>query len=338
MYIGIDKSREDMTSFFIRQSYQSEDGAWCSRDLFDLGSDPEKFIEYVDERAFYISPEVEQKLTRLQVAYEYSELEEIFWPFIDPFIRQTIDAFGGLHGRKYKRPGRRSSRDLTQMQAGIHLFDKRRFIFLKYLQIDTDSLLHRPLPFLNILLEKSRDEIENMFDMMELDLKPWEVKGYLYAIFGLPERFSHRLSRFIPDVQDQEKMDEFFLEEICRLNSDDHYLDQGARPAGSDWIHPYLKKYLFQYFDYAFRGPRPGRSFHENQNREWRPSATDADSGLLEVMGLEKDTFNKMTEREFVSYFRKMAQRLHPDKGGDHEQFIIFQQAFEALMIKKKWW
>ena len=338
MYIGIDKSREDRTSFFLRQSYQSGSGAWRSRDLFDLGPDPERFIEYVDDRAFYISPLLEQALSEMDVDYEYTELEEIFWPFIDPFIRQTIEAFGGLGGREYRRRKRYSRKELAEMQAGVHLFDKRRFIFLKYLQIDTDSLLQRPLPFLNRLLEKSRDEIENMFDMMELDLKPWELKGYLYAIFGLPERFSPRLSRFIPDVQDQEMMDRFFLDELCSLNQDDTYLDQGARPAGSDRLHPYLKKYLFQYFDYAFRGPRPGRSFHENQNKAWHPSATDSDEKQLKVMGLDQDTFNNMTEKEFISHFRKMAQHLHPDKGGDHEQFIRFQQAFEYLMIKKKWW
>ncbi len=338
MYIGIDKSQDETTNFFLRQSYRSEDGAWCSRDLFDLGGDPEKYIEYVDDRAFYISQELEHALSCLDVDYDYAELEEIFWPFIDPFIKQTIEAFGGLQGREYKRRKRLTRSELETMQAGIHLFDKRRFIFLKYLQIDTDSLLQRPLPFLNLLLEKSRDEIENMFDMMELDLKPWELKGYLYAIFGLPERFSPRLSRFIPDVQDQEMMDEFFLDEICRLNRDSDYLDQGARPSGTAWIHPYLKKYLFQYFDYAFRGPRPGRSFRENQNRAWRPSATEADSSLLEVMGMDQETFNNMTEKDFVRYFRKMAQKLHPDKGGDHEEFIRFQQAFQALMIKKKWW
>ncbi len=338
MYIGIDKSREDTTSFFLRQSYMDNKGRWRSRDLFDLGPDPEKFIEYVGERAFYISPELEQALSDLEIDYEYEELEEIFWPFIDPFIRQTIDAFGGLEGRKYKRPHKYALKELQEMQAGIHIFDKRRLIFLKFVQIDTDGLLDRPLPFLNQLLGKSRDEIENMFDMMELDLKPWEIKGYLYAIFGLPERFSPRLSRFIPDVQDQDMMDRFFLEELCLLNQDSSYLDKGARPGRSAWLHPYLKKYLFQYFDYAFRGPRPGRSFHENQNKAWHPSATEADLDQLETVGLDMETFNKMTEKEFVSYFRKMAQKLHPDKGGDHEQFIRFQQAFEQLMVKKKWW
>ncbi len=338
MYIGIDKSREDVTSFFLRQSYQDRDGTWLSRDLFDLGQDPEQFIQYVGERAFYISPELEQALSEMDVDYEYRELEQIFWPFIDPFIKQTIDAFGGLEGRTYERPKRYSVEQLSGMQAEIHLFDKRRLIFLKYLQIDTDSLLKRPLPFLNQLLEKSRDEIENMFDMLELELKPWEIRGYIYAIFGLPKRFYPRLSRFIPDVQDQDAMDQFFLEELCNLNEDASYIDRGARPSRSATLHPYLKKYLFQYFDYAFRGPRPGRSFHENQKTAWHPSATQADSAQLETMGLDQDTFNNMTEKEFVSYFRKMAQKLHPDKGGDHEKFIRFQQAFEQLMAKKKWW
>ncbi len=337
MYIGLDRSSQSSTLYCLRHSFKGEGGAWHSKDLFELGEDPENFIEYLDERAFYISPEVEQALAEQGIKYEYSELEEVFWPFIDPFIRQTLEAFGGLEGRKYRRPKRYSRDKLLKMQGSIHLFDKRRFIFLKYLQIDTDSLLQRPLPFLNQLLEKSRDEIENMFDLMELDLKPWEMRGYLYAIFGLPERFAPRLSRFIPEVQDQDMMDSYFLDELCKLNRDASCIDQGARPAGAVWLHPYLRKYLFQYFDSVFRGPRPGRSFQENQNRAWHPSASASDTNELNIMDLDLETFNRMTEKDFIRHFRKMAQKLHPDKGGSHEKFIRFQQAFNILLLKKKW-
>jgi curved DNA-binding protein CbpA len=48
---------------------------------------------------------------------------------------------------------------------------------------------------------------------------------------------------------------------------------------------------------------------------------------FYEVLGLHKDA----TAAEIKSAFKEKAKTLHPDKGGDPEQFKILQQAYEVL-------
>ncbi len=334
MYLAIERAREGL-KFLIRRSVKNDNGVWISQDLFDLGPDPEDFVEYIDERVFLISGEVEDALFEKGVEYDYEELEEIFWPFIDPDIKQTIEDFGGIRGRGVTRKRRYSRQELERMQASIHPFDRRRMLFLKLLQVNLEPLMNEPLIFLNRLLDKSRDELEHAFEFMEMELRPYEMRSYLYAIFGLPERFGMRLSRFIPEVQDQELMDGFFIEEVCRLNSDGKYLDEGARPLTFSGLHPYLMRYVIEYFDFAFKGPGPGRV--EGSTGPWHPPPSSVQEGHLKVMGLSRKEFEEMSEKEFVSFFRKKAQRLHPDKGGEHESFIRLKEAFESLLVQKRW-
>ncbi len=334
MYLAI-KRGPNGQRFILRHSVKDKGGQWISQDIFDLGRDPEEYVEYIDERVFLISPEVEDALYEKGVEYEYEELEEIFWPFIDPYIRQTIEDFGGIRGRGVTRKRRYTEEELEKMQASIHPFDKRRMLFLKLLQINIEPLMSRPLIFLNQLLNKSRDELENNFEFMEMDLRPWEMKAYIYSIFDLPARFAPRLSRFIPDAQDRDLMDDFFMEEICRLNSDPLFIDAGARPGKFRGLHPYLRRYAIQYFDFVFKGPGLGRTSKESG--PWHPPATSRDDEYLYVMGLSREEFDKMSEKEFVSYYRKRAQELHPDKGGEHESFIRLKDAFEILIVKKRW-
>ncbi|NPA94128.1 MAG: J domain-containing protein [Thermodesulfobacteria bacterium] len=334
MYLAIERGPQGQR-FILRHSVQDKDGIWVSLDVFDLGRDPEEYVEYIDERVFLISPEVEEALADKGVEYEYEELEEIFWPFIDPYIRQTIEDFGGIRGRGGRKRKRYTQEELGRMQASIHAFDKRRMLFLKLLQINIEPLMDHPLIFLNRLLDKSRDELENNFRFMEMDLRPWEMKAYIYCIFGLPARFAPRLSRFIPDAQDRDLMDEFFMEELCSLNSDPTYIDAGARPRQASGLHPYLRRYAIQYFDFVFKGPGLGRS--AGSRGPWRPPATARDDEHLFIMGLSRQEFDQMNEQEFVRYYRRRAQELHPDKGGDHDAFIRLKDAFEILIIKKRW-
>ncbi len=329
MYLAIVRQK-NITHFVLRHSFYNKELGWISKDIIDLGRDPEKFVEYIDERIFYISDEVQNAILNEGIDFEYEELEEIFWPFIDPYIKQRIDDFGGIRGRRGKRKKRFSKKELKKMQAGIHPFDRRRMLFLKFLQINLEPLMDLPLSFLNKLLNKSRDELEQGFEFMELELRPWELKAYLYAIFGLAERFAPRLTRFIPDAQNQTLLDEYFLEELCRLNSDISFLDAGIRPKKYNGLHPYLRRYLIYYFDHAYK-VKMEPSWSDRLD-EKVPTFKEH----LSIMGLSQDEFDKMTERQLISYFRKRAQKLHPDKGGDHHLFIRLKEAFEILLEEKR--
>jgi len=329
VYLAIVRDK-DITHFVLRHSFYDKERGWLSEDIIDLGRDPEEFVEYIDERIFYISDEVQDAILDKGIEYEYEELEEIFWPFIDPYIKQRIDDFGGIRGRAARRKRRFSKDELRKMQHGIHPFDRRRMLFLKFLQINLDPLMDMPLPFLNKLLYKSRDELEQNFEFMELELRPWELKGYLYAIFGLYERFAPRLTRFIPDAQNQILLDEYFLEELCRLNSDMSYLDAGIRPKDYNGLHPYLRRYLIYYFDHAYK--------IEMDSAKWINRPAEKKNSFKEnllIMELSEEEFKQMSKRQFISFFRKKAKRFHPDKGGDHYKFIQLKEAFEILVEEK---
>ncbi len=336
MYLAKIQQKNGGQRFFLRMSYQDESGDWHYRDLFDLGSDPEDYIVYLDERAFYVSSVIEEALEAQGIDYNYDELEEILWPFLDPDIQRTITNFGGLKGRVHKTALRLSREELAKLQRNIHPFDRRRLYYLRFVQINMEGIVDQPLAFFNQLLGKSRDEIEQLFEFMELELRPWEMRGYLYAIFDLPRRFAPRFSRFIPDVQDQEQMDRYFLEEICRLNEDSSFIDTGASSFYGNGIHPYLRKYLVQYFDHFFRD-EPFKDEGGREGSGWSPPIRPSDREYLKALGLSEDEFQRMDDKELTSHFRKRAQELHPDKGGSHEAFIALYNAYK-IMIRRKYW
>ncbi|OCC16115.1 heat shock protein DnaJ domain protein [Dissulfuribacter thermophilus] len=336
MYLAHVKDKTGKTRFVIRESVKGQDGLYRSRDLFDLGEDPEIFIKYVGPKGFYIDPDLEDEVRSKATYFDYRELEELFWPFLDPEIKITIENFS--HGRS--SPKGRYRRGIKGQKIDIHPFDRRRLLFLKFGQINIEPMWEHPFPFLELPLNKSRDEIEHAIGFMELELRPWEMRGYLYTIFNLPEHFKPRQSRFIPEVQDLNQMDSFFLEELCKLNNDPTYLDQGARETDHLGVHPYLRKYLIYYFDIFFHskgaGYIGGRFRTEGTYRE--PSAIHPNEDeYLAILGITKDEFDSMDEQELTRTFRKKALKLHPDKGGDHENFIRLKEAYTFLMRRKNW-
>ncbi|OPL16190.1 MAG: hypothetical protein AVO38_08990 [delta proteobacterium ML8_D] len=335
MYLVRQCQKDDSIKYLIRYSYQGETGAWLNKNLFNLGPDPEKYIVYVGDRAFYIDPSVEEAISSQGVTYNYNELEAIFIPFLDPEIRRVMEQFDkrGASRRRY------SKAELAVMQRDIHPFDRRRMCFLKFCHTNIEDLSNQPLPFFNILLNKSRDEIEQVIEEMEFMLSLPEKKNYLYAIFDIPRRFAPRLTRFLPDAQDLELIDKYLLEEICRLDRDSTFLDQGAVPWETKGIHPYLRKYLIQYFDILYRRPVTYTSAGyrtQGDRRVWQPPAKSSDKKHFKAMGISANEFSRMGRKEFIFLFRRKAKEMHPDKGGNHEAFIALQQAYQILIHRKK--
>jgi len=339
MYLAREYNSNGEAVFYLRETVEDENGQLVSRELFKLGPDPEEFVEYIDERIFYISPQVEDALSDLNVRYDYEELEEIFWPFIDPEIRETLDNFGGIRGRSAGKR-RRRHREMPRREFDrTHTFDRRRLYYLKFVQINMGDAVERPLPIYEILTGKCRDEIENRITFMEFDIRPWEMRGYLYAIFNIAEGFAPKLTRFVPDVQDPDLIDRFFLEELCRLNSDTQWLGDEACEKTAGMLHPYLRKYLFMYFDTYFsnRGYWKPGGRPSGTEGEWHPPAPSGQDDHLKAIRLSAEEFRKMSVDEFTSYFRKKAMELHPDKGGDHDTFVAFINAYQMLLMRKKW-
>lgn len=320
--------------YFIRQSYRQDD-TYLSRDLFDLGTNPAKYIVYPGGNAFYIDNVVIERLDALGIREGDDAVEDIFWRFLKPDIMRALEYFR----RREKRSKVSTKAREKDLSSQNHIFDKRRIHFLKFGSMDQRNLGCLPTKLFRILQQKSRDEIEQIFTEMESVLKPSEYKAYTYVIFNLQHFFSQWFAKETPQMLEQHKVDEYFLNEICTLNKDKMFwagMDVG------DSLHEYLTRYVFMYFDYEY----VPKSFIEeyiwnfmNSRRDYRPRYSASSITLNDastIFGETKEALKKISRRNLARLYRRRAQTLHPDKGGDHEKFVKLTQAYHALLKTKK--
>ncbi|MDY6909803.1 MAG: J domain-containing protein [Thermodesulfobacteriota bacterium] len=328
---------QDGWHYVLRKSFWGG-GCWRHRDLMDLGSDPEAYIVYPGGNGFYFKPELEEALEAKGVQWETDDLEEVFLPFLDPHIRRIVTMFRA--GPAPSRWAGCSQEELLEHQKGLHAFDKRRLHYLRCGRVDIGKLDDRPWKFLNVLLEKSRDEIEHVFESMEAQLRPHEVRPYLFTALHLQSYFPQHLLKNQPAALDPEKVDDYFLEEICHLNADPAYL-KGLPHRSGGRLHPYLVRYVILYFDHAFtaealwndtlRGFIGSRGFY----RPPRPSAAMPIPDACRILGISREEFETMSVRDLTRCFKRRAMAHHPDRGGDHEAFIRTTRAYEELLLRK---
>jgi len=321
--------------YFIRESYQDGD-IFFSRDLIDLGTDPAAHIIYPGGNAFYIDPEIEERLAKLGITCRDNDLEDIFWRFLDPDLQHALTFFRNRESRL--RQSRKPKQKPKTATHPVHIFDKRRLHYLKFGRMEQGYLWLVPEKFFSILRNKSRDEIEQQFLDMEAQLHPREYKAYAYVIFEIHQFFTESFAKKRPQYLKQNDVDGYFIEQICRLNQDPAFW-AGLQNGSS--LHEYLVRYLFMYFDYDF-APRSWtddyiRDFM-NSRRDYRPPAGAAET-LKEASAIfseSKEVLKQMNRRQLISLFRRRAQALHPDKGGDQEKFVRLTHAYHMLLKTKK--
>jgi hypothetical protein len=320
--------------YFIRQSYRKDD-IYLSRDLFDLGTNPTKYIVYPGGNAFYIDGIVTNSLDALGVQVNDEQLEDIFWRFLRPDIQRVLEPF---RRREKRSKANQRAKENENVIVLHHLFDKRRIYFLKFGRMDQRNLGRLPLKLFRRLRNKSRDEIEQKFIEMERILRPSEYKAYTYAIFNLQHFFSEWFAKETPQMLDQQKVDEYFLDQICTLNQDKAFWFVRHSEAQ---LHEYLQRYLFMYFDYEYAP----RSFMEeyirnfiNNHRDYRAPYKTSSISLDEASTIFDETkaaLKEMNRRSLARLYRRRAQRLHPDKGGDQEKFVRLTRAYQELLKTK---
>jgi hypothetical protein len=74
-----------------------------------------------------------------------------------------------------------------------------------------------------VFLGKSRDEIETVIEGMEQALSPHEIRPYLYTAFEIQTYFRDHPARYQPAALDPEKVDHYFLRDLCWLNKDEKF-------------------------------------------------------------------------------------------------------------------
>jgi hypothetical protein len=322
--------------FYIRESYKEGD-QFLSRDLFDLGTDPAKYIIYPGGNAFYIDPVIEDRLNAQGVALQYNNLEDIFWRFLDPRIQHVLEHF--RHREALSRKSRKPGGKPAKTEAPVHIFDRRRLHYLKFGRMEQGYLWLVPQKLFNVLRYKSRDEIEQLFLDMELQLNPNEYKAYTYVIFDINRFFNESFAKKRPQYLKQSDVDDHFIEEICSLNQD---LTFWAGMQTADRLHEYLVRYVLMYFDYDF-APRSWvddyiRNFI-NSRRDYQPphgAASVSWDQAGAIFGETKDELKKMSRQELSRIFRRRALELHPDQGGDPEKFVKLTKAYDMLLRTKK--
>jgi hypothetical protein len=329
MYLARLSHKRGAVSYVIRQSY--DDGrCYRSRDLFDLGDDPARWIVYPGGNGFYIHTDVEDTIADKGVTVSQIELEPLFFPFLRPHIRRVIDGFD-------RGEGVDQTAGACLPADAVHRFDRYRLHFLKLGRIDHRGLECVPDRFYSGLHAKSRDEIEHDFIAAERILHAGEIARYTYEIFDLQRHFSENFARRHPEWIDQERLDRVFIEALCRLNGDAAFWQGCDRTAG---LQPHLVRYAIMFFDYAIPLRDPFQEFLRdfmNRHRILRPPQSVqvnlAESARL--FGVSAQTLKNMSCRELTRRYRRLAQRHHPDKGGDPETFVKLSAAYDKQRKRK---
>jgi len=322
------------------ESYWDGD-CWRSRHLMDLGPNPGLHIVYPGGNSFYVDESIEERLQEMGASFSSDEIEQLFMPFVDPEIRRIVEQFQ-RPARRRQHPGKRDRNALLKKQKALHSFDKRRLHYLRCGRVDIGNLDARPWKFLNVLQDKSRDELETLLHDMERDLPPHEIRAYIYTALHMQAHFSHLLTRHLPGAMDPEKLDRYLVEDLCRLNRDPQFF-KGVEPHDPDALHPYLKKYLILYVDNTFDRQRAwGETVKDFiwKHRFYRPppprtAAAMPEQEACRCLGLSPEAFRKMDRRALTRYYRQKAKETHPDRGGEEGTFIEITAAYERLLQMK---
>lgn len=331
---------KDGCHYVLRESY-FDCGLWKYRDLADLGGNPGEYIEYTGGNGFYFSSALEERLQAGGGRYSSEALEHLFLPFFPPHIRRIIENFQTRRTLRRGSGSPQREQELMDAQQHLHSFDRRRMHFLRCGRVDIGDLDHRPWKFLNVLMEKSRDEMEHTIEAMEPVLRPHEMRTYLFTALHLQTRFPHHLLRNHPAALNQEAVDDFLVEALCSLNNDALFFAGTDAPDGTS-LHPFLAKYLMLYFDAEFEREQWSDSateaFRWQQFYRRRPAAAhriNLDTAC-KVFGIGKEDLARMSRDQLVRLYRKKAKEHHPDRGGDKESFIRMAEAFACLCATKK--
>ena len=320
---------ERPTRYFIRETYQDGE-VLKSRDVFDLGTDPARFIVYPGGRGYYFDEKVEETLQEQGLNPTQDDLDRIFWDFLDPAIKRVINGF------QRTRTPRKTA--IGQPTETAHLFDRRRVLYLRFAQMDQGNLSRMPPQLFRHLHHKSRDEIEQHFLHEERILKTRELNRYVWTIFDLSAVFRAACGTDPQTNMCQESVDEWFMTALCDLNRDETFW-RGTLPA--DGLQEYLTRYAIIFFDHAFPVMMPpGDAFNDFMNRHRRyvpPKKVRtrmAEAGRLFETDWKK--LKQMDARTFTRLYRRQAMKYHPDQGGSKSKFIKLTTFYRHMMRKKK--
>jgi len=324
-----------VSHYLIRQSFFDElNDNYSYRTIFNLGVNPSHFIHLIDEEFCYFSDELEETISSYCKQDPSELLEELLWDYIPFEARQRLSYF---RGRSNINRLPFTSEDKKQVEQRVHMFDKRRIYYLRCGAVDQCQINRTPEKLYKPLLGQCRDEREFYFIKQENQLTQAEYKLYIFAIFNLQQFFSQSYSTFVPEGLNQDEIADHFVESICKLNKNQSFW--GTTQVSSH-LHKHLHRYLIMFFDYDFaRGAHADEYIRQfmNNHRTFRwpkRKSQVSDDQVQTIFGKSIKELEKMDRTDFIRLFRKKAKELHPDKGGEHEQFILLVEIYNQLLKK----
>jgi hypothetical protein len=330
MYLALVKNR-GKTTYILRESVSSGKER-RHHDLFDLGPFPGAWINYPGGNAWYLDENLEAAVSRACRKFDPDTLEELFWPFVRPDIRQAVAFFRNRPGSSGSSVNPRlTAAEKQEISRLTHAFDKRRTHFLKFGNMDQGPLPNMPAVLFKDLQKKSRDEIEQGFMDQEKKLESTDLKSYVYTIFDLQSFFQGALAKQMPHALDQHKVETFFLKEICRINKDLFGL--------TSHLHAYMVRYLIMFFDNDYAHTllldEMERAFRF-RHRSFNPPSPKAFSGrkARSIFKITQEEFKNLNKRGLRKIYRRLAREHHPDRGGSHDQFVEINDAYQILVGK----
>ena len=330
MYLA--KVKKDKQQTYILRESVKEGKDMVARDILDLGPRPEAWIDYPGGNAWYLDPDLESRISNIATSFDTDELEDLFWPFIRPSIKRATQTFRGRNNKPstFKRMTKKEKEALAR---SIHSFDKRRAHYLKFGNMDQGPIVNMPPVLFKNLKDKSRDEIEQRFMAQERVIRPRDLKSYVYTVFDLQRFFKSFMAKQMPHAMDQNKVEAFFIEELCVLNKELFGL--------TTHLHDYLIRYAVMFFDHTYGDTvllddmvKDFQFRHRFATRPPKPSVSVVKARNL--FGLTKEEVKTMDKKALTKKFRRLAREHHPDKGGDHNKFVELNEAYQALLEKIK--
>jgi len=330
-------TRGQTKHYEIRQSLPGDDHRYLEYQVvFDLGGDPGRYIERLSDDICYFSAELEERLQQETSEDASLILEELLWNFLPAEEQTRLSIF---RHRGKARVSALSERERSAIEKDIHLFDRRRLYYLRYGGVDQSRIFRLNPKLYRPLLNKCRDEREFYLLDLEKALQHNELRTYVFAIFDLQRHFTESFSATMPEALNQADIADFFIEEICSLNDDKSFWRTGT---GGTSLHDHLIRYMIMFFDHGYGR----RSLFDDFVREfmgrhrafsWPEKKPAVSTGQAEKIFQRKwQKLQKMSRRELTRLYRERAKELHPDSGGNHEQFIELNGAYASLMARKK--
>ena len=330
-------TRGQTKHYEIRQSLPGDDHRYLEYQVvFDLGGDPGRYIERLSDDICYFSAELEERLQQETSEDASLILEELLWNFLPAEEQTRLSIF---RHRGKARVSALSERERSAIEKDIHLFDRRRLYYLRYGGVDQSRIFRLNPKLYRPLLNKCRDEREFYLLDLEKALQHNELRTYVFAIFDLQRHFTESFSATMPEALNQTDIADFFIEEICSLNDDKSFWRTGT---GGTSLHDHLIRYMIMFFDHGYGR----RSLFDDFVREfmgrhrafsWPEKKPAVSTGQAEKIFQRKwQKLQKMSRRELTRLYRERAKELHPDSGGNHDQFIELNGAYASLMARKK--